>query len=722
MDYFGLKKMRWALAAALLLPAAVMPGRALAETAASKWADSDFTGVRLISAVEATGGMESVSLGLHFRLKEGWKVYWRSPGDAGFPPRVDWSGSQNIEKVTLSWPAPERFSILGFETLGYRDEVVLPVSATPSRTGESMSLAAVVDYLACNKICIPVQAELALDLPAGTPKPSAFVYLIHRYAVRVPGDGAAHGVAIERAEAFGGAKDAVLRVSVSGAIPFAKPDMYVEGPEELQFSSPRVRLSDGGRSALLEASVSGVKDQDGGLVGRSLTVTVVDGVRSAERALTVAAAPPGAVPLAATQAGTADQPSLPMILAMALLGGLILNLMPCVLPVLSIKLLGVIRHGGGERRKVRLSFIASAAGILFSFLVMAGVLIALKQVGASVGWGIQFQHPWFLIALTLLVTLFACNLWGFFEFRLPTWIYNIGEHSGHVHGLGGSFVSGVFATLLATPCSAPFLGTAVGFAMARGVVEILAVFTALGIGLALPFAAMAAAPGLATRLPRPGPWMDSLRRILGVAMAATAAWLLTVLVAQVGGVAAAVIGALMILVGAALYAGRRLGRAPTVAVIAFSALAFVTPQGLSSVALPSAADGKGELDRRWTPFNEAAIAGLVAGGKVVFVDVTADWCITCIVNKTFVLAKGQAFARLSDGSVTLMQADWTRPDENISRYLAGFGRYGIPFNVVYGPGAPDGLPLPELLTQDSVLNALDKAASAAGGASSASLR
>ena len=681
-----------------------MPGHALAEAAASKWADSDFTGVRLISAVEATGGLESVSLGLHFRLKEGWKVYWRSPGDAGFPPRVDWAGSQNLEKAVLSWPAPERFSILGFETLGYKDEVVLPISAIPSRIGEPVSFAAAVDYLACNKICIPVRAELTLDLPAGPPLPSAFVYSIHRYAVRVPGDGAAHGVTIERAEASGGGKDAALRVSASGIIPFVKPDMYIEGPEELQFSAPRVRLSDGGRSALLEVSVSGGKDRNGGLVGKNLTITIVDGARSAERSLT---ALPGAALPAAEKAG---QPSLPLILVMALIGGLILNLMPCVLPVLSIKLLGVIRHGGGERRKVRLDFIASASGILFSFLVMAGVLTALKAAGASVGWGIQFQHPWFLIALTLLVTLFACNLWGFFEFRLPNGIYNIGEHSSHAHGLGGSFVSGVFATLLATPCSAPFLGTAVGFAMTRGAAEIFAVFTALGVGLALPFLAMAAAPGLATRLPRPGPWMNSLRRVLGVAMAATAAWLLTVLVAQVGIVAAVVIGVMMTFVGAALYAGRRLGRASAMVVIALSAAAFVTPNVLFSVAPPSVAGGNGEPELRWTPFDEAAIAGLVAGGKVVFVDVTADWCITCIVNKRFVLAKGQAFARLSGDSVTLMKADWTLPDENISRYLAGFGRYGIPFNVVYGPGAADGLPLPELLTQDAVLTALDKAA------------
>src|SRR3989338_66930 len=206
--------------------------------------------------------------------------------------------------------------------------------------------------------------------------------------------------------------------------------------------------------------------------------------------------------------------SLAVILLLAVLGGLILNLMPCVLPVLSIKLLGVVGHGGGDNRTVRLSFIFSAAGILFAFGVLAAALIGLKAAGMSIGWGIQFQQPWFLIAMTLVVTAFACNLWGFFEVRLPAYIADWGEHSSHMHGLGGHFLQGALATLLATPCSAPFLGTAIGFALSRGASEIAAVFAALGLGLALPYLAVAAFPGLATRLPRPGRWMVVLRRLL----------------------------------------------------------------------------------------------------------------------------------------------------------------------------------------------------------------
>ena len=389
-----------------------------------------------------------------------------------------------------------------------------------------------------------------------------------------------------------------------------------------------------------------------------------------------------------------------------------------MLPVLSIKLLGVIGHGGGEARTVRLSFIASAAGIIFSFLVLAGALVLLKASGAAVGWGIQFQQPWFLIAMSLVIVLFACNLWGFFEVRLPQGLADLGEHGSRAQGLGGHFLSGAFATLLATPCSAPFLGTAVGFALARGAGEIFAVFTALGVGLALPYMVVAAAPGLATRLPRPGSWMVTLKIILGFALGATAVWLLSVLTAQVGAAGALAVGALLGGVCGVLYLyhrrPRRLGRAAAAIVAVLAVTAFAVPRGFSSPppTLPDAAQMDADKNL-WAPFDEAAIPGLVAAGKTVFVDVTADWCITCQINKSFVLLKGEVLRRLSGDAVVTMQADWTRPDDGIARYLARFGRYGIPFDAVYGPGVPDGAPLSELLSVDAVLDALDRAAGAA---------
>jgi suppressor for copper-sensitivity B len=412
------------------------------------------------------------------------------------------------------------------------------------------------------------------------------------------------------------------------------------------------------------------------------------------------------------------------------LGGLILNFMPCVLPVLSIKLLSVVKHGGRARSRVRASFLASAAGIVTSFLVLAGVAVAFKSLGMTVGWGIQFQQPLFLTAMAVVISLFACNLFGFFEILLPRWaqgLAGLGQGPMTAEGaaepsLIGHFVTGAFATLLATPCSAPFLGTAVGFALARGAVEIMAIFAVLGLGLALPYLLIAAVPALAARLPRPGPWMVTLRRILGLALAGTALWLLSVLATQVGLAPAVSVGGLLVALGAVLWLGhaRRAGRLPAPAVAGALALAaFVLPAMLPAPTANAVAQqgGAENEDATWKVMDLGLIPALVADGQVVFVDVTADWCLTCQINKKLVLERGEVQARLASGEVVAMRGDWTLPSEEISRYLEGFGRYGIPFAAVYGPALPDGLALPEVLTTDTVVRAMDRASGDRAGGS-----
>ncbi|PPR70369.1 MAG: Thiol:disulfide interchange protein DsbD [Alphaproteobacteria bacterium MarineAlpha3_Bin2] len=687
-------------------------------SAASAWHQTDQSALRLIAATETTGDADTLILGLHFKLKPGWKIYWRSPGDAGFPPQPEWKGSENLKHAVIHWPAPERFSVIGLETLGYKKEVVFPLTVTRADPSRPLRMSGIVRYLTCDDICIPYDAEVALTLPRGpaeeTARPSPFAHLISRYQSQVPVGDNRHGLRIETAETWGTGKDVMLRVKASATMPFQAPDLFPEGPPELTFSKPTVRLGPDRRTATLEIKVFGAKylpGPDKSLAGKTLTVTLVDGNRGAEKRLDVIAGdgrglnPGASTPIA-------------LILLFALLGGLILNLMPCVLPVLSIKLLGVVGHGGGERRLVRLSFLASAAGILFAFMVLAAALIILKTAGMTVGWGIQFQQPWFLVAMTLLVTAFACNLWGFFEVRLPGWVADMGEHAGHAHGLGGHFLQGAFATLLATPCSAPFLGTAIGFALARGGVEISAVFAALGIGLSLPYLTVATFPGLATRLPKPGPWMVTMKRVLGFALAATGVWLLSVLAISIGLKAAVGVGVLAAAAAGLLYlghivpdgAGRRAPLWMAVAAVA----AFMVPGWLGDASggaknFKETTQGTGSLDRLWTPFDEAAIAKLVSEGHTVFVDVTAEWCLTCQINKAFVLNKKNVLAAFQGEKVVVMKADWTRPDPMISDFLARHQRYGIPFDVVYGPGAPTGIVLPELLSQDTVLDAFKQA-------------
>lgn len=670
------------------------------ESGASAFAVTEQTRVRFVSAAAAVDNAESLRLGLQFVLKPGWKVYWRSPGAAGFPPHLDWTGSTNLKGAEMAWPAPQRFSVLGLDTLGYHDEVVFPLTAHLVKPAAPLDLKLKVDYLTCSDVCIPYTAELALTLPTGPATPTRFTHLIDRFENRVPRDGKAAGLEIERAVITGSRDKPVLEVVAHAREPFERPDLFVEGPSQLDFAAPKVALTDGGHGATLRLGIGTVAKEFPNWQATPLTLTLVDGERSLETGLAPKAAPP-----------SAEWVTLLAMLGLALLGGLILNLMPCVLPVLSLKLLGVVAHGGGERGAVRAGFLASAAGVVFSFLLLAGATIAVKAAGYAVGWGIQFQEPAFLTALAVICAFFAANLWGLYELRLPGFLADaVAEQPEKTsHSMAGHFLTGAFATILATPCSAPFLGTAISFALARGPFEILAIFTALGIGLASPYLAVASAPGLARRLPRPGHWMIVLKAILGVALAGTAAWLVSVMVADLGLEAALAVGAALAGIPVVLWARRRwpdyTRRSGVAGVLALVILAFALPAKLPPVkgAPPSAAVAG------WQPFARAEIPSLVAQGKVVFVDVSADWCLTCKANKALVLDRPPTSELLAASNVVRMLADWTRPSDEIASYLASFGRYGIPFNVVYGPGAPQGIPLPELLSPEGVRDALRQA-------------
>lgn len=627
-------------------------GARAAQPGASDWVENEAGKVRLVAAATATGKAAMARLGLHFQLQPGWKIYWRTPGDAGYPPKIDWTGSKNLGDVTVLWPAPKRFVLAGLQNHGYAGEVVLPLDVALPQPGKAATAKASLDYLACAQICVPMQASLSLTLPHGPAQPSDFAHLISRFAALVPGPADRHGLSVEAVEAVGEGETSLLRVTVSASAPFDHPDLFVEPPELASFDAPRLTLSaDRTRLVAEMAVLPGTLTAP--LAANPVTVTLVDGDRAAELTRTPSV---GAVLVAGGGAG----PTLWAMLGVALLGGVILNLMPCVLPVLSIKVLGALGHGGGELRHIRASFLASAAGIVVSFLALAAVAVAVKAAGAAVGWGIQFQQPAFLAVMIALLLGFALNLWGAFEIRLPSALMNVGAGGGH-HTLLGHFLSGAFATLLATPCSAPFLGTAIGFALARGPAEIVAIFAALGLGMAVPYLAVAAWPRAAQALPRPGAWMVRVRQVMGVALAGTAVWLAVILATQMGWLN-----------------GRDAGAADA-----------------GKVA--------------WTVFDRAELDRQVAAGKVVLVDVTADWCITCKVNKAAVLDRDPVAARLKDGSVVPMRADWTNPDAAIAAYLASFGRYGIPFNAVYGPKAPAGIALPELLSADEVVDALRRA-------------
>ncbi len=678
--------------------------------AAGPWAENEQASVRLISSGATTGESGEVQLGLQFKLAEGWKIYWRSPGDAGFPPSTDWAASSNLAEVKKSWPVPHRFSLFGLETFGYGKEVVFPILAKVERIGESLKLRGQVNYLVCDEICIPHNQEISLDLAAGPDSRSREGFLIDSYSALVPDDGTRAGWTLQSANLVGDMDAPSVEVVATASSPFAEPDLLLEGPPGFTFGKPEVELSGGGKTALLRAAVGKNSVAQGVIEGKQIRVTVTDGNQGMER--TAIARFESTMP-----GGSAsfDLLALLPILGLALIGGLILNLMPCVLPVLSIKLLSVVEQGGRSRRDIRAGFLASAAGIIASFLALAALAVALKAGGAAVGWGIQFQQPLFLTAITLVVALFAFNLMGFFEIGLPAALNDVlgrpapqsAEPQGGARDLAKHFGSGAFATLLATPCSAPFLGTAVSFALARGASEIFLIFFMLGIGLAAPFLLVAALPGMASRMPKPGAWMVTLRRILGLALIATAVWLLSVLASQIGLLAAAIAAALLVALGVVLWLSRNPAQARGALVTAFALLlafgVFALPRSFAQAPAVQV------TEESWRPLSEAEIATLVGQGQLVFVDVTADWCITCQVNKKLVLDTQEVRALLERETTTAMRGDWTSPDESITAYLASFGRYGIPFNAVYGPGAPQGIALPELLTLEAVRDAVAQA-------------
>ena len=633
--------------------------------------------VRLLSAVDAVGDLDRIPLGVGFRLAPGWKTYWRAPGGSGFPPHFDWEKSRNLAAAEVAWPAPERFSLFGIDSIGYADEVVLPVDTVPAQPGEPLDLRLALDFLVCSDVCVPQRAQLAMHLPAGPAAPSAEAFGIDRWRGRVPGPpGPALGIL--RATLVDAGERPELRLALNGG---RVADVFVESDGDESFGRPEP--VPGG----VALPVTFSPDGPGALVGREIVATVTGTEGAVEQRVTVARG---------GGAGEEGTRGLAVFLLAALLGGMILNLMPCVLPVLALKLMGFAVHGGAERGAARASFLASAAGIVFSFLLLAGAAVGMRTAGMAVGWGIQFQQPLFLALMMVLLMVFAANLWGLFEVPMPRLAGRMASGRGTRRG---AFATGMLATLLATPCSAPFVGTAVGFALSRGPGEIVAVFTALGLGMAVPYLAVAAFPRLASVVPRPGRWMVWLRGFLGIALTATAVWLASVLLVQTGVAVALAAAAAAAVPPVWLALARRHALASGAAAALVAALAVSLPPDRVA-AVP---------DARWQVFDERRIPELVSRGDVVLVDVTADWCLTCKVNKAAVLDRDPVAGRLAEGIVA-MRADWTRPDAAISAYLAGFGRYGIPFYAVYGPGAPTGLVLPELLTPGAVLDALEKAA------------
>lgn len=663
----------------------------------------------LISDSQSVGASSNLLLGLRAKLVPHWKTYWRSPGIAGYEVKLNWEGSRNIKSAQILWPLPHHVSTPMGTVNAYEGDTIFPIRVEVIDPHQPVHASVQVDMLVCDESnCLPVMEMLTLDLPAGPKVESAEAALLHRTMDAVPKPVLSENQGlnlfqVEKVEVTG-VHDSppllqIVLSKTSGTFSeIDLPELFLE-MKDFVVDSPDASLSKDQKSVLYSAPVyldtnrkpTPLPD----LVGKPLKLTMGYQGQNSEIEKTL------------------NPQNLRLgfwigMLFIAFLGGLILNIMPCVLPVLSLKILSIMRHGGGHNAIVRQEFLATVLGILFSFILLACGAILLKASGHAVGWGVQFQEPYFLIVLIAVLTLFACNLFGFFEFRLPSFLSSLGSISSHRESLLGSFFEGCLVTILATPCTAPFLGTALAFALSQGNLEILTIFSIMGLGLAFPFLLMAFFPRLATMLPKPGAWMVKVKHFFGSLIVVTAIWLVYVLIAEIGQAGGYSIAILMLFLS--LFLKKAKGRSEAQKNMAwFGAslliiVSFLLP-GIFSHFEHSPSSYKNGL---WKPFEPDRIEGYVKAGKTVFINVTADWCLTCQANKYFVLKNKTVLKELRKENVILMEADWTNRSPRITSFLKSFKQYGIPFYGIYGCKTPKGRFLGQILTPQKVLHALEE--------------
>ena len=505
--------------------------------------------LELISSVNSIPKENNLHLGLYFKLDPGWKIYWKYPGKAGYPPGIDWVKSKNIKDLEILWPKPEKFEILGMESLGYSKEVILPIKLIIENNNEKLLANFDVDYLTCKKICIPFNDNLILNIPTGDGQVSEYGKVINQ---------------------------------------------YIDKSNYLNYSS------------LLNPD------------------------------------------------------SILLFLFIAFVGGVILNFMPCVFPVLSLKIYNVLsqQQQNINNKTIKRNFLATILGIIFSFFVLSLITVLLKSLGHSLGWGFQFQSPIFLSFMILILILFSLNLIDVFSIDIPFFfkkflnkVINFNKKNSEFFQ---NFLLGSFITILSTPCSAPFIGTALGFAFVSSNQVIFLIFFCISLGLSSPYIILATKPQILSFLPKPGLWMKKFKYFLSFLLILTAIWLTSVLLIQVNTI-----------------------------------------------------NNNDSNNNNWLDFDTIKLKELVNENNIVFVDITADWCMTCFYNKKTVLDRKKVKNIFEKYDVKKMRGNLTKPNKEINKYINSYGRFGIPANVIYSPSAPQGVLLPEVLTVRNLLSTFE---------------
>ena len=661
--------MKWILAAVLMLVAA-LPAWALESAPVS----SKRAIATLVTDTDAIQPGKPFRVGLRLRMADGWHTYWKNPGDAGVPPDLTIEGGT---QSPIDWPTPRRVAEGPVMTYAYTGEVLLPVTVTAA-TG---AIKAHAQWLVCKDICVPEEGDFSLTLPLGTPGPSGEARLF-----------SAHDRTVPRPSPW------TARISPDGTL-------FVQGPELSAATVTDAWFIPGQPDQIQDGAAQPLSVRVGGFTLALKTAKGFDPASNLSGVLSVrdragmqtdvaVSALPGPPPSPA-------MPPLSQILVLAFLGGLILNLMPCVFPILAMKAVALARHAGRGHGHA----VSYTAGVLVTFVALAVMLLAARAAGTAAGWGFQFSSPMFVAGMTWLLFAVGLNLSGVFE--VGGGLTGAGGGLADRHGVAGSFFTGLLAVLVATPCTAPFMGVAVAAGLAAPPVVTVLVFAVMGLGLSAPYVALASMPGLARLMPRPGRWMEILKQALAFPMYGGAAWLVWVISQEAGpsGVLGAVAG--LVLVGfagwvygvtqTATVQPRRFGQAMAVIAI-LASLAVLS--GITAVPVGAATEASAEA------FTPERLATLRAAGRPVFVNMTAAWCVTCLLNERVAIsteAVQKAFAR---DDVAYLKGDWTRQDPAITAFLREHGRDGVPLYVFFPARGGQLEVLPQILTEGTVLNVL----------------
>ncbi len=668
---------------------------------------------------------EPLTVALRLKLAPGWHTYWQNPGDSGLPTTLAWKDPTGFTVGPIQWPAPQALPVGPLVNYGYEGEVFHLVDVVPATTvaaGSTLALNARADWLVCKETCIPEGVDLALSLPVA-PTSGADPH----WGAAIAATRAALPRPLPGWQVAAQGKDQTIELRL--VPPAGTPDpgtlyFFANAESRIEPSRPQPLARDGGAFVLTLPVSFNLAGDFGRFAG---VLTAANGFPGGARAATVDTPLVGAVvagpkpalepapvlnlaPLTGTASPSGDGLSLALAVVFAVVGGVILNLMPCVFPVLSLKVLGFATHHDTKATLHREAF-AFAGGVVLTFVALGLTLAALRAAGEQLGWGFQLQSPAVVTALAALFFVLALNLSGVFEFGqlVPSGVAGYTAKNRTVD----AFASGVLAVVVASPCTAPFMGAALGYALAGSTATTLLVFVALGAGMALPYVALALLPGWRRRLPRSGPWLLRLKQLLAFPLYATVIWLAWVLGAQRDNDAVVRLLLALLGIGFALWTWRivrtggarpwalagvaALAAAVTIAWPLFAPEADAAPARSGSVA--PAANGD------WLAYAPARVAELTAAGRPVFIDFTAAWCVTCQVNKRLVLNAADIRAAFAQRNVALVRADWTRRDPEITRALTALGRSGVPVYVLYRPGKSP-LILPEVLQQNIVLDAL----------------